>query len=202
MTGSTYKIGFRCLALLIALLVSCAEAPPVAPPRTTDAGNEYRIGPGDSLNVFVWRNPDVSVTGIPVRPDGKLTTPLVEDLVAVGKTPTELARDIEDALSKYVRDPLVTVTVTGFVGEYGDQIRVVGEATQPSALPYRNGMTVLDVMIAVGGLTEFADGNKTVLMRGGEKIAVRLNDLLREGEVSANLQLQPGDVLVIPEAWF
>ncbi|MEC9341002.1 MAG: polysaccharide biosynthesis/export family protein, partial [Pseudomonadota bacterium] len=126
---------------------------------------QYLLAPGDSLNVFVWRNPEVSVTGVPVRPDGRVSTPLVEDMVAEGKTPTQLARDMEAILATYIKDPLVTVTVTNFVGGYGDQIRVVGEALNPAALPFRSGMTVLDVMIAVGGLTEFADGNDAVLIR-------------------------------------
>ena len=197
-----FRVGCRLLLILMTgVLAGCADTPSQATAINVERG-DYRIGPGDLLNVFVWRNPEVSAAGIPVRPDGKLTTPLVEDLVAVGKTPSELARDIEQALSKYVRDPLVTVTITGFVGEYSDQVRVVGEATQPSALPYRNGMTLLDVMIAVGGLTEFADGNKAVVIRGDSKIGVRLDDLLRQGEIEQNLPLMPGDVLVVPESWF
>lgn len=165
----------------------------------------YLIGPGDSLNIFVWRNPDLS-TSVPVRPDGRITIPLVEDLQASGKTPTQLARDIEKALAKYVKDPLVTVMVTGFVGPYSQQIRVVGEAAQPQALPYRDRMTLLDVMIAVGGLTEFAAGNRARLIRivDGEQqvMELRLDDLLKDGDISANIPMLPGDTLIIPESWF
>ncbi len=165
----------------------------------------YLIGPGDSLNIFVWRNPDLS-TSVPVRPDGRITIPLVEDLQASGKTPTQLARDIEKALAKYVKDPLVTVMVTGFVGPYSQQIRVVGEATRPQALPYRDRMTLLDVMIAVGGLTEFAAGNRARLIRivDGEQqvMELRLDDLLKDGDISANIPMLPGDTLIIPESWF
>ncbi len=165
----------------------------------------YLIGPGDTLNIFVWRNPDLS-TAVPVRPDGRITIPLVEDLQASGKTPTQLARDIEKALARYVKDPLVTVMVTGFIGPYSQQIRVVGEAAQPQALPYRDRMTLLDVMIAVGGLTEFAAGNRARLVRivdGKQQILeLRLDDLLKDGDISANIPMLPGDTLIIPESWF
>ncbi len=167
---------------------------------------EYQIGPGDVLNVFVWRNPDVSSQQVPVRPDGKISTPLVGDLEAAGKTADKLADEIEGILSTYIQDPFVTVTVIGFVGGYGEQIRVVGEATNPAALPYRKNMTLLDVMIAVGGLTEFAAGNNARLIRtvdGEAKEArVRVEDLLREGDIEANIEMLPGDILIIPEAWF
>lgn len=167
--------------------------------------HEYRIGPGDNVIISVWRHPEVSLT-VPVRPDGKITAPLVEDLIASGKTGTELARDIEKALAKYIQDPVVTVTITGFVGPYGEQIRVIGQAAKPQALAYREGMSVMDVMIAVGGLTEFAAGNKASIVRsvGGkqQKLAVRLNDLLRDGDLSANVPVRPGDILVIPESFF
>jgi polysaccharide biosynthesis/export protein len=175
-----------------------AEAPAVS-------DYEYRIGPGDSLSIFVWRNPDVS-TSVPVRPDGKITAPLLEDLPAAGRTSTELARDIEKALSEYIRDPLVTVTVGGFQGEFAQTIRVVGEAAKPQSIPYRSQMTALDVMIAVGGLTTFADGNSARVVRQGpegpEERRVRLEDLVRDGDISANVQMAPGDILIIPEAWF
>lgn len=167
---------------------------------------EYTIGPGDSLNIFVWRNPDVSVNGVPVRPDGKVSSPLVEDMIASGKTPVQLARDIEQVLSEYIQDPLVTITVMSFVGELGQQVRVVGEATGPRALPFSRNMSLLDVMIAVGGLTEYAAGNKAVVVRksnGSElQINVRLNDLLKGGDISANMAMHPGDILVIPESLF
>lgn len=167
--------------------------------------HEYRIGPGDNVIISVWRHPEVSLT-VPVRPDGKITTPLVEDLAASGKTGTELARDIEKALQKFIQEPVVTVTVTGFVGPYGEQIRVIGQAAKPQALAYREGMSVMDVIIAVGGLTEFASGNKANIIRtvGGQqqKLGVRLNDLIRDGDISANMPMRPGDILVIPESFF
>lgn len=165
----------------------------------------YRIGPMDSLNIFVWRNPELSQTVI-VRPDGKFSTPLVKEYQASGKTPPELAKELEKELAEYIRDPLVTVTVGGFVGEYSDQVRVVGEASEPVATPYRRNMTVLDLLIQVGGLTEFAAGNRAVLVRystgSEEEFKVRLDDLVRDGDISANVPLQPGDILIIPEAWF
>jgi polysaccharide export outer membrane protein len=175
-------------------------------PATADVAKyTYIIGPGDSLNVFVWRNPELSST-VAVRPDGKFSTPLVEDLQASGKTPSQLAREIEKKLAEYIRDPLVTVTVGGFIGEYSEQVRVVGEAAQPQAIPYRKNMTVLDVMIAVGGLTEFAAGNRASIVRTSgqshEQYRVRLEDLVKDGEIDANVAMQPGDILIIPEAWF
>lgn len=142
---------------------------------------------------------------VPVRPDGKITTPLVEDLPASGKTPTQLARDVEKALSKYIQEPVVTVIVNGFVGPYSEQIRVIGQATKPQALPYRENMTLLDVLIMVGGITEFADGNKASILRiagGNQQFNVRLNDLVKDGDISANVRMRPGDVLIIPESWF
>jgi polysaccharide export outer membrane protein len=167
---------------------------------------EYRIGSDDNLQIFVWRNAELS-TNVPVRPDGKITIPLIEDLQATGKTPTELARDIEKSLAVYVQDPIVTVMVTGFVGPFQDRVRVVGEAAQPQALPYRSTMTLLDVMIAVGGLTDFASGNRATITRkasGGRQAQyrIRLDDLLRDGDMSANVKIMPGDVIVVPEAWF
>ena len=164
----------------------------------------YLIGPVDSLNIIVWRNPELSTT-VPVRPDGKVTVPLVEDLPALGKNASQLARDIEKAMGRFIRDPVVTVLVTQFNGPYSEQIRVVGEAARPQALPYRHKMTLLDVMIAVGGLTDFADGNNASVLRtadGGRQYGVRLKDLLRRGDVSANIEMKPGDVLIIPQSWF
>ncbi len=194
------------VVVLGALLGGCnlfqrhAEAPPTA---AVADDYEYLIGPGDSLSIFVWRNPELS-TGGPVRPDGKISVPLVEDLQASGRTPTQLARDIENILGEYIRDPLVTVMVNGFSGEYYEQVRVVGEAAQPMAIPYNRNMTVLDVMVAVGGLTEFAAGNKASIVRGSanEQFRVRLDDLIRDGDISANVPVQPGDIIIIPEAWF
>jgi polysaccharide export outer membrane protein len=142
---------------------------------------------------------------VPVRPDGKVSVPLVEDLSAIGKSPTQLARDVEKAMSRFIRDPVVTILVTQFNGPYGEQVRVVGEAARPQALPYRQRMTLLDVMIAVGGLTDFADGNNASVLRtseGGRQYRVRLKDLVRRGDVSANVEIRPGDVVIIPQSWF
>jgi polysaccharide export outer membrane protein len=172
---------------------------------TADSKHEYLIGPGDMLSINVWRNPEVS-QAVPVRPDGKITTPLVEDLPASGKTATQLAREIEQILGKYIQQPVVTVIVTGFVGPYTEQIRVIGQASKPQALPYRQGMSLMDVLIAVGGLAEFAAGNSASVVRNVDgkqmKIGVRLNDLIKKGDVSANMPMRPGDVLVIPESFF
>lgn len=177
---------------------------PPAPVSAATPQYRYVIGPLDSLNVTVWRNPELSTT-VTVRPDGRISTPLVEDLQALGRNPTDLARDIEKALSKYIRDPVVTVIVGGFQGPSSEQIRIVGEATRPQAIPYRQNMTLLDVMIQVGGLTDFADGNGAVLVRGkegGKQFSVRLKDLVRRGDISANVDVKPGDVLIIPQSWF
>ncbi|MGV3654263.1 MAG: XrtA/PEP-CTERM system exopolysaccharide export protein [Noviherbaspirillum sp.] len=169
------------------------------------AAHEYLIGPGDTLSISVWRNPEVSQS-VPVRPDGKITTPLVQDLLASGKTANQLARDIEQALEKFIQQPIVTVVVTNFVGPYSEQIRVIGQAAKPQALPYRQEMSLMDVMIAVGGITEFAAGNKAVLIRNidgkQQKYSVRLKDLVKDGDLSANAAMRPGDVLVIPESFF
>lgn len=179
-----------------------AKYPP-APATTTVEARDYLIGPGDQINLIVWRNPELS-GAVPVRPDGKMTTPLVEDLPAAGKTPSQLARDSEKALAKYIQDPVVTVIVTNFVGPFSEQIRVIGQAARPQSLPYREKMTLMDVMIAVGGITEFAAGNKASILRtseGNQQYSVRLEDLLRDGDLSANVEMRPGDVLVIPESF-
>lgn len=166
---------------------------------------EYRIGSDDSLQIFIWRNPELS-TSVSVRPDGKITIPLIEDLPATGKTPTELARDIEKRLATYIQDPIVTVIMQGFVGPFQDRVRIVGEAARPQALPYRSTMTLLDVMIQVGGITDFAAGNRATVTRlvNGRQRSYRLllDDLLRDGNMAANVKIQPGDLIVIPEAWF
>lgn len=166
---------------------------------------DYRIGPGDVVDIFVWRNPEISIT-VPVRPDGKISTPLVEDMVAVGKTPTELARDMEEVLATYIRSPSVNVIVKQFQGTFSKQVRVVGQAVNPSAIRYREGMTLLDLMISVGGLSKFAAGNRAKLVRkiAGEtvEIKIRLADLLNKGDISQNLEIRPGDILIIPEAYF
>ena len=198
------------VALSIALLLTgCATQSqnPELPMATGDAeyATRYRIAPGDSVEIFVWRNPEVSTT-VPVRPDGLLSAPLLEEIPAAGKTPAELARDLEQELSTYLRDPLVTVIVNGFVGTYREQIRVLGEAAEPQALLYRDSMTLLDLMISVGGLTQFADGNNATLVRRvdgkQEQYRLRIDDLIRDGDISANVDMQPGDIVIVPEAWF
>lgn len=199
------RLEFLLAMLVVAMLGACASNKyPPAPKDAATSDYRYLIGPLDSMNIIVWRNPDLSMT-VQVRPDGKISTPLVEDLQAVGRNPTDLARDIEKALGKYARDPVVTVVVTGFQGASNEQIRIIGEATRPQAIPYRQNMTVLDVMIQVGGLTDFADGNNAVLVRGkenGKQYGVRLKDLIKRGDISANVDVRPGDVLIIPQGWF
>jgi polysaccharide biosynthesis/export protein len=193
------------IALLMAMgLAGCATDFPLAPKTAAAPDYRYAIGPGDSLNIIVWRNPELSQK-VPVRPDGKVTSPLIEDMVAIGKNPTELAREIEQRLKKYIQDPIVTVVVDTFGGPAKEQIRVVGQAAKPQSLPYRQNMTLLDVMIAVGGLNDFAAGNRAVLIRaaeGNKQYNVRLRDLLKRGDVSANVEMLPGDVVLIPESWF
>lgn len=210
----------RIIDMTICFLLACLAVPALgqqgtssgpsstaASKATTPAavvGSEYIVGPGDSLQVFVWRNPELSTT-VPVRPDGKISTPLVEDMIAVGKTPSQLARDMEAVLSEYIRSPQVNVIVTNAVSTFS-QVRVVGQVTTPQALPYREGMTVLDAILAVGGLGEFAAGNrgKIVRLEGGKKreIKVRIGDLVNKGDVKQNAPLKPGDVLVVPESRF
>lgn len=196
------------LSLLATIFVSaCAPKYPDAPTHQAieQTNDDYKIGPGDTLQVFVWRNQDLS-TSVPVRPDGRISIPLIEDILAAGKSPTQLATEMEETLKTYIQDPQVTIIVTGFTGSFSQQIRIVGQATRPQALPYRKGMTVLDAMIESGGLTDYADGNRAVIIRkiGGEEqvYRVRLSDLLRSGDVSANVDLHPGDVLIIPESRF
>ncbi len=192
-------------AAFATLLAGCASNNhPPAPAQSGFDNYSYIVGAGDSLNVIVWRNPELS-TNTTVRPDGKIAVPLVDELYVQGKNSTEIAREIEKVLSKYVRDPVVTVMVGGFVGPFSEQIRVVGEAARPQFLPFRQKMTLLDVMIAVGGLTEFADGNNATLMRtaeGNKVYSVRLKDLIRRGDVSANVEVRPGDILIIPQSLF
>jgi polysaccharide export outer membrane protein len=203
------KLGGALVVLSVAALAGCSslEELPTAKPvaETEELETEYRIGSDDSLQIFVWRNPELS-NSVSVRPDGKITIPLIEDLPATGKTPTELARDIEKQLSVYIQDPIVTVIMRGFVGLPKDRVRVVGEAAQPQALPYRSTMTLLDIMISVGGLTDFADGNRATISRLVDdelkQFRVRIDDMLRAGDMSANVRIMPGDVIVIPEAWF
>ena len=198
-------IRFGLTVAVAVVLVGCAtETYPPAPATLSGVDYNYHIGPSDVVNVIVWRNPELSLS-VPVRPDGMITTPLIEDLPALGKTPTELARSMETALGKYIRDPVVTVIATSFVGPASEQVRVIGEAAKPQALPYRKDMTVLDVMIAVGGLTDFADGNAARIFRvaeGGKLYSIRLRDLLKRGDVTANAEMRPGDIVVIPQSWF
>ena len=199
------------LLLGLCVLSACAAEPPPASEATVSipnsAGDEstYRIGPGDTLRIFIWRNPELS-TDVQVRPDGMISTPLVEDMVAVAKTPTQLARDMEEVLETYIKSPSVNVIVSGFVGTPADQIRVVGQAANPQAISYREGMTVLDLIIAVGGLGNFAAGNRAILVRkiNGESVEfrVRLDDLINDGDIEQNIEIQPGDILIIPEAYF
>ncbi len=195
-------------AIFMFALSACSNMRAYSPaPANPEKGSDwnYQVGPGDSVQVFVWRNPDVSGS-FPVRPDGKMTMNLVEDLPASGKTPTQLARDIEKALSKYIQEPIVTVIVAGGVGPYSQQVRVVGEAAKPQALNYREHMSLIDLMIAVGGLTDFAAGNKAYILRTEDgkttPLGVRLEDLIKGGDYAANVEMRPGDLLVIPERLF
>ncbi len=180
-----------------------AAAPSTAPPTAT-ANNSYIIGPGDTLQVFVWRSPDLSVT-VPVRPDGSISTPLVQNMVAVGKTPAQLAKDMEQVLSKYLRSPVVNIIVTHPVGALS-AVKVIGQVTHPEAVPYHDGIRVLDVVLQAGGLTPFAAGNRAKIVRTENgrtrQIPVELDRLLNKGDMSQNLALRPGDVLVVPESLF
>jgi polysaccharide export outer membrane protein len=171
------------------------------------AAEDYVIGSGDSLSIFVYRNPDLSEAGVAVRPDGRISTPLIEDIVAAGKTPTRLAREIEQKLGKYIQDPNVTVIVRSFIGPADRQVRVIGEATEPVAIPYRDHMTLLDVMIATRGLTKYASGNRAMIVRlepegKQQTIKVRLSDLIKDGDIAQNVEMRPGDTLIIPQSWF
>jgi len=196
------------VALSVVALAGCSTTVTEVPEaqRQLEQNVDYVIGPGDSMEIFVWGNQELSIGGVQVRPDGKITTRLVENIEASGKTPSELARHIEEAYATYVKHPVVSVIVGGFVGVPDQQIRVVGEASQPLSIPFRKHMTMLDVMIASGGLTEFAAGNKAVLIRNGESgketYSLRLEDLLEDGDISANLTMMPGDIVMIPESWF
>ena len=194
------------VGVLTAICLAACSSPryPPAPEKAATADYRYLIGPLDVINIIVWRNPELSMN-VAVRPDGKISTPLVEDMPAVGRNPSDLARDLEKTLSKTLRDPVVTVVVSGFQGVSSEQIRVIGEATKPQAIPYRQDMTLLDVMIQVGGLTDFADGNAAVLVRGkdgGKQYSIRLKDLLRRGDISANVDVRPGDIVIVPQGWF
>ncbi|MFT2090379.1 XrtA/PEP-CTERM system exopolysaccharide export protein [Paraglaciecola sp. 2405UD69-4] len=209
----TCQIAFsKLIFLVIIFMLGCANNLSKLPSATqyssvTTSVDDYQylIGPGDNLSIFVWRNPDISGSFI-VRPDGKVTTSLVEDIEVSGKTATMLAREIEEQLGKYINNPRVTVSVTNFKGPLSEQVRVIGEATNPSAINYTERMTLLDLMIAVGGLTEFADGNNAKLVRiiAGEQksFSLRIGDLIKNGDIEENIDMLPGDIIIIPEAWF
>jgi polysaccharide export outer membrane protein len=217
-TRGVVILGLAVTMLSVAACSPNAGGPPVVPPapaRTADNAavtgvipyDQYVIGSGDSLSIFVYRNPDLSDGGVSVRPDGRISTPLIEDIMAAGKTPTQLAREIEERLKKYIQDPNVTVIVRSFIGPFDRQIRVLGEATDPSAIPYRDHMTLLDVMIATKGLTKYAAGNRAEIVRRDPDgktttIRVKLSDLIKDGDISQNVEMQPGDTLIIPQSWF
>jgi polysaccharide export outer membrane protein len=176
--------------------LSSRSPPPIVESSAAKVPDDYIIGSGDSLSIFVYRNPDLSEGGVAVRPDGRISTPLIEDIVAAGKTPT-----------KYIQDPNVTVIVRGFIGPPDRQVRVIGEATDPIAIPYRDHMTLLDVMIATKGLTKYAAGNRAVIVRTDgvgkrQTIKVRLSDLIKDGDISQNIEMTPGDTLIVPQSWF
>ena len=194
---------------LFIFLSGCAENDtitelPVATGQERHTTN-YKIAPGDGITIFVWRNPEIS-TEVIVRPDGFISAPLLEEVPAAGKTAIELAKDVTQHLKKYLKDPLVSIIINGFKGTYQDQVRVIGEATNPRAMLYQDAMTLLDVMIAVGGLTQFADGDRAILVRKEDDVLkeyrVRLSSLLKKGDPSANVDMKPGDIIIIPEAWF
>jgi len=199
------------LALAVPALAGChrggvPDASSVRPSTGLAASVPYLIGPGDQLSVFVYQSPQLSVPNLAVRPDGRISLPLIPDIVAAGKTPTALSKDIEGKLKEYVKEPNVSVIVSGFVGPLDRQIRVIGEATEPLAIPYRDKMTVLDVMIQTKGLTRYAAGNSSVIVRDvdgtRQTLKVRLSDLLRDGDIDQNVAMLPGDTLIIPQSWF
>lgn len=208
-TTLSRRVGAPAAAALLLTLGACASLPeaPLVPKTESSAPSteRYRIAPGDELSIFVWQDRDLSLK-LRVRPDGRISMPLLEDVEAAGQTPSELGRALERGLAAYVQEPVVTVIVADFVGPLDQQVRVVGEATKPQSLAFRPDMTVLDALIAVGGLTEFADGNRAILVRRTEgeptRYRVRVADLLQSGDVSANAALLPGDVLIIPETVF
>jgi polysaccharide biosynthesis/export protein len=220
MTGSRRTIRLALLLLLGACpLTACSafapggwfgpDLPPPAPAAALSIG-EYVIGPGDQLGIFVYDSPQLS-SDVPVRPDGRISTPLIQTIQAAGKTPTELGREMEERLKEFIKDPHVTIIVRSFVGPLDREIRVIGEAADPLALPYREHLTVLDVMIASKGLTRYAAGNRALIIRRNrdkdgheqqETIHVRLSDLMKDGDISQNVELQPGDTLIIPQSWF
>jgi polysaccharide biosynthesis/export protein len=194
------------LVLMAVVLAACSSTRgyPPAPASVAAVDRAYLIGPLDVLNITVWRNPELSST-VTVRPDGRISLPLLNDVVAAGRSPTELSKEIEVGLARMIQEPSVTIVVGGFSGTFAEQIRIVGEAARPQAVPFRKNMTVLDVMIQVGGLTDYADGNAAVLVRGsegGKQYSLRLKDLLKRGDISANSAVLPGDIIIVPQSWF
>ncbi|MES2090703.1 MAG: XrtA/PEP-CTERM system exopolysaccharide export protein [Pseudomonadota bacterium] len=194
------------IATLAAVMAGCGSFNryPPAPAVATTPDHLYKIGAMDTLDIVVWRNPELS-SKVMVRPDGRISLPLVENLEAAGRQPADLSRDIEKALAKFIREPVVTVIVSNFQGVSTEQIRIVGEATRPQAVAFRQNMTLLDVMIQAGGLTDFADGNGAVLVRGteqGKQYSLRLKDLIKRGDISANVEIKPGDIIIVPQSWF
>jgi polysaccharide biosynthesis/export protein len=208
MKHSVKLSNFLVILGILTSIYGCSKTSyPAAPTKvdTSSHESEYRLGPLEQIEIFVWRSPELS-TSVSIRPDGKISIPLIEDLQAAGKTPTELAREIEKILAQYVKEPLVTVIVGGFTGDLEQQVRIIGQSEKPQSIAYRSGMTVLDAMISVGGLREFADGNSATLTRGKGKArktySIRLDDLIRNGDISADVPVQPGDVIIIPESQF
>lgn len=203
--GPSLRSALVAIALIAISGCSSKETLPPAGVLSDSVPPLYRVGPLDSLNIFVWRNPEMSASTV-VRPDGRLTVPLIEELYVTGLTPSEVARKIEEELAQFVQDPLVTIMVGGFNGTFDQQIRILGAAANPRALPYVANMTALDLMISTGGLTDFADGNATTLVRvvdGEQKeYRVRLDDLVRDGDIGANVTILPGDILIVPETFF
>ena len=196
------------VGLALCLVIGACSSKEDLPPAQLSSDEEpplYLIGPGDGLTLFVWRNAELS-TSVTVRPDGRISVPLIEDLYVTGRTPSEVARQVEGELSQFIQDPFVTVIVGGFSGTFSQQVRVVGEAADPQAIPYRANMTMLDVMIAVGGVTDFADANNATVVRvedGEQKeYRARIDDLIKDGDISANVAILPGDVIIIPESVF
>jgi polysaccharide biosynthesis/export protein len=195
-------------AILLAL-AGCTASPPIVgtPPPSSAETAEYVIGPGDRLGVFVYDNPQLSVSDLPVRPDGRISTPLVSDIPAAGQTPAQLSKVLTERLKKFVKDPDVTIMVRDFIGPFDRQIRVIGEATDPQAIAYSEHMTVLDVMVHTKGLTRFAAGNSALIIRtvpgqGSTQLHVHLSDLIKNGDISQNVEMEPGDTLIIPQTWF
>ena len=211
MAAPTAAAGLRRRFVLLAAVVApalaaCDSHKQVLAGIPEEPASEYIIGPGDVLSISVYEAPPLSVSDLPVRPDGRISVPLAPDLQAAGKTSSQLAHDIEGKLKQYVQNPNVTVMVHTFQGPADRQVRVIGEAVDPQAIPYRQSLTVLDVMIATRGLTKFAAGNSAIIVRhdgaGQKKIHVRLSDLIKDGDISQNVAMRPGDTLIIPQSWF